>query len=192
MAERVPLDMQPSVSQRVSTNILVSSTLLAPPGRPVIGQAFFVLAALADARRYGYSIVGDVGAGLSHARRARALYVQEATARSAVVRRRTHDGIVYCAGQVGIEPSTGVVPDGVGPQTRQALSNLAAVLSAAGSDLEHVVKATVYVRDASMFSEMDAAYADVFGAARPARTTIRGIDFRPGVDVGIDLIAALS
>ena len=103
-----------------------------------------------------------------------------------------HDGIVYCAGQVGIEPATGVVPDGVGPQTRQALSNLAAVLTAAGSDLDHVVKATVYVRDAAMFSEMDAAYAEVFGAARPARTTIPGIDFRPGVDVEIDLIAALS
>jgi reactive intermediate/imine deaminase len=103
-----------------------------------------------------------------------------------------HDGIVYCAGQVGIEPSTGVVPDGVGPQTRQALSNLAAVLTAAGSDLHHVVKATVYVRDVAMFGEMDAAYAEVFGAAKPARTTIPGIGFRAGVDVEIDLIAALS
>jgi len=43
-----------------------------------------------------------------------------------------------------------------------------------------------------MFSEIDAAYADVFGAARPARTTIPGIDFRSGVDVEIDLIAVLS
>lgn len=53
-----------------------------------------------------------------------------------------HASIVYCAGQVGIEPSTGVVPEGVGAQTRQALSNLAAVLAEAGSDLDHVVKAT--------------------------------------------------
>ena len=102
-----------------------------------------------------------------------------------------HNGLVYCAGQVGIDPATGVVPDSVGSQTRQALSNLAAVLAAAGSDFAHVVKATVYVRDAAMFGEMDAAYADVFGAARPARTTIPGIDFRAGVDVEIDLIAAL-
>ena len=103
-----------------------------------------------------------------------------------------HDGIVYCAGQVGIEPSTGNVPDGVGPQTRQALSNLAAVLAAVGSSLDHVVKATVYVRDAAMFGEMDAAFAEVFGAARPARTTIPGVAFRAGVDVEIDLIAAQS
>jgi 2-iminobutanoate/2-iminopropanoate deaminase len=100
--------------------------------------------------------------------------------------------MVYCAGQVGINPSMGVVPDGVGPQTRQALSNLAAVLTAAGSDLDHVVKATVYVRDAGMFGEMDAAYAEVFGTARPARTTIPGVEFRAGVDVEIDLIAAVS
>ena len=103
-----------------------------------------------------------------------------------------HDGTVYCAGQVGIDPSSGTVPVGVGPQTTQALSNLAAVLAAAGSDFEHVLKATVYVRDAGMFSEMDAAYAEAFGAARPARTTIPGVGFRPGVDVEIDLIAALS
>jgi enamine deaminase RidA (YjgF/YER057c/UK114 family) len=50
----------------------------------------------------------------------------------------------------------------------------------------------VYVRDAAMFSEMDAAYAEAFGAARPARTTIPGVEFRPGIDVEIDLIAALS
>ena len=102
-----------------------------------------------------------------------------------------HAGIIYCAGQVGVDPSTGVVPDGAGAQTRQALSNLAAVLTAAGSDFDHVVKATVYVRDAAMFGEMDTAFAEVFGAARPARTTIPGIDFRDGVDVEIDLIAAL-
>lgn len=102
-----------------------------------------------------------------------------------------HDGIVYCAGQVGIEPSTGIVPDGAGPQTTQALSNLAAVLAAAGSDFDHVVKATVYVRDAGMFGEMDAAFAEAFGATKPARTTIPGVDFRPGVDVEIDLIAAV-
>lgn len=103
-----------------------------------------------------------------------------------------HGGMVYCAGQVGIEPSTGVVPDGAGPQTRQALLNLAAILEAAGSSLDRVVKATVYVRDASMFGEMDAAFAAAFGDARPTRTTIPGIGFRAGVDVEIDLIAAVS
>lgn len=53
-----------------------------------------------------------------------------------------------------------------------------------------MVKATVYLRDASMFAEMDAAFADAFGGTGPARTTIPGIAFRAGVDVEIDLIAA--
>jgi 2-iminobutanoate/2-iminopropanoate deaminase len=103
-----------------------------------------------------------------------------------------HAGLVYCAGQVGVEPATGTVPDGVDAQTRQALLNLATVLVAVGSGLDQVVKATVYVREAAMFGEMDAAFADVFGAARPARTTIPGIAFRAGVDVEIDLVAALA
>lgn len=103
-----------------------------------------------------------------------------------------HGGMAYCAGQIGIEPATGVVPDGAGPQTRQALLNLAAVLEAVGSGLDQVVKATVYVRDAGMFGEMDAAFLEVFDASRPARTTIPGIAFRAGVDVEIDLIAAVG
>ncbi len=79
-----------------------------------------------------------------------------------------------------------------GPQTRQALSNLAAVLAGAGSTLERVIKATVYTRDAGMFGEMDAVFAEVFGTAKPARTTIPGLAFRAGVDVEIDLLAALG
>jgi 2-iminobutanoate/2-iminopropanoate deaminase len=103
-----------------------------------------------------------------------------------------HSGLVYCSGQVGVDPASGAVPDGVGPQTRQALANLEAVLAAVGSDLSRVVKATVYVRDAEMFTHMDAVFADAFGSARPARTTIPGVNFRAGVDVEIDLVAAVG
>jgi len=101
-----------------------------------------------------------------------------------------HGGLVYCSGQVGVDPASGSVRSGVGPQTQQALSNLAAVLTGAGSSLERVIKATVYIRDASMFAEMDAVFAETFGTARPARTTIPGPVFRAGVDVEIDLVAA--
>jgi 2-iminobutanoate/2-iminopropanoate deaminase len=100
-----------------------------------------------------------------------------------------HGGLVYCAGQVGAYPD-GTVPEGVGPQTTQALANLAAILATVGSSLDRVVKATVYIRDAAMFAEMDAAFSDAFSAARPTRTTIPGVNFRAGVDVEIDLIAA--
>jgi 2-iminobutanoate/2-iminopropanoate deaminase len=100
--------------------------------------------------------------------------------------------MVYCAGQVGVDPATGAVPPGVGRQTRQVLSNLDAVLAAAGSSLAHVVKATVFVRDASMSAEMDSVFAEVFGSTRPARTTIPVGSFRAGVDVEIDFIAAVG
>ena len=103
-----------------------------------------------------------------------------------------HGGLVYCSGQVGYDATTGTVVAGVGAQTRQCLSNLAAVLAQAGSSLDRVVKAGVFIRDEAMFAEMDAVFAEVFGSARPARTTLPGLQFRPGVDVEIDVIAATS
>lgn len=101
-----------------------------------------------------------------------------------------HAGLVYCSGQVGVDPVSGSVPAGAGPQTRQALSNLAAVLTGAGSSLERVIKATVNLRDSGMFAGMDAVFAEVFGTVKPARTTVPGLAFRAGVDVEIDLVAA--
>jgi 2-iminobutanoate/2-iminopropanoate deaminase len=103
-----------------------------------------------------------------------------------------HGGLVYCSGQVGYDAATGTVVAGVGAQTRQALSNLAAVLAQAGSGLDRVVKAGVFLRDAAMFAEMDAVFAEVFGSARPARTMLPGLQFRAGVDVEIDVIAAMG
>jgi 2-iminobutanoate/2-iminopropanoate deaminase len=102
-----------------------------------------------------------------------------------------HGGMVYCSGQVGFDAATGTVVPGTGPQTRQALSNLAVVLAEAGSSLDRVVRASVYIRDAGMFAAMDAVFAEVFGSARPARTTLPGLQFRDGVDVEIDAIAAI-
>ena len=102
-----------------------------------------------------------------------------------------HGGLVYCSGQVGFDVATGTVVAGAGPQTRQALSNLAVVLAGVGSSLDRVVRASVFLRDAGMFAEMDAVFAEVFSTARPARTTLPGLQFREGVDVEIDLIAAI-
>jgi 2-iminobutanoate/2-iminopropanoate deaminase len=100
-------------------------------------------------------------------------------------------GLAYCSGQLGVDPATGQVVPGVAGQTRQALSNLGTILAAARTSLEMVIKANVFIRDADMFAEMDEAYAEVFGSARPARTTVPGVKFREGVDVEIDLIAAM-
>jgi 2-iminobutanoate/2-iminopropanoate deaminase len=110
---------------------------------------------------------------------------------SALVHAVAYGGMVYCAGQVGVDPGTGTVVSGVGAQTRQALSNLATILAAAGSSLDRVVKAGVFLRDAAMFAEMNAAFGEVFGSALPARTAVPGLQFREGVDVEIDVIAAI-
>lgn len=102
-----------------------------------------------------------------------------------------HHGLAYCSGQVGVDPDTGAIAAGVGPQTRQALTNLAAVLAAAGSSFDLVVRASVFLRDAAMFSEMDAVFSEFFGSGRPARTTVPGLQFKEGTDVEIDLVAVV-
>jgi 2-iminobutanoate/2-iminopropanoate deaminase len=102
-----------------------------------------------------------------------------------------HGGLAYCSGQLGVDPATGAIVPGAGPQTRQALTNLAVMLAASGTSMDRVIRAGVFLRDQSMFAEMDAVFGEVFAAARPARTTVPGLSFRNGADVEIDLIAAL-
>lgn len=112
--------------------------------------------------------------------------------KGAYVHAVVHGGIVYCSGQFGTDPETGELPGGVAAQTKQALHNLALVLDGVGSDLTHVLQCRVFLRDLAAFAEMDAAYAEVFGEHRPARTTLPGMPFRPGAEIEIDLTAALA
>jgi 2-iminobutanoate/2-iminopropanoate deaminase len=112
--------------------------------------------------------------------------------KGAYVHATVHRGIVYCSGQLGVDPVSGEMPDGVAAQTRRAIQNLEIVLSGVGSDLTQVLRAMVYLRDPSAFAEMDATYAEMFGDHRPARTTLPGIGFRVGVEVEIDVTAALE
>jgi 2-iminobutanoate/2-iminopropanoate deaminase len=102
-----------------------------------------------------------------------------------------HRGLAYCSGQVGLDPATGTIAPGAGPQTRQALTNLAAVLAAAGSSFDLVVRASVFLRDAAMFGEMDAVFSEFFSSGKPARTTVPGLQFKEGTDVEIDLVAVV-
>jgi len=82
-------------------------------------------------------------------------------------------GFVFCSGQTPIDPAMGKMVDGeIGPQTRQALLNLQAVLSAAGLPLSAVVKTTVFLKNFRDFPAMNAVYAEVFGDHQPARSTV--------------------
>lgn len=80
---------------------------------------------------------------------------------------------VFCSGQLGIDPATGAfAAEDIQGQTRQALHNLGAVLEAAGTNLAHVVKTTVFLADMGSFKEMNAVYAEFFEGDPPARSTI--------------------
>lgn len=101
-------------------------------------------------------------------------------------------GVVYCSGQIPINPSTGeLVTGSVADQTRLALSNLKAVLEAAGSSMEHVVKAGVFLKDLSDFNEMNKVYAEFFPENPPARACVEVSRLPKDVDVEIDCIGLL-
>jgi 2-iminobutanoate/2-iminopropanoate deaminase len=82
-------------------------------------------------------------------------------------------GLVFCSGQIPLDPRTGELIDGdVGEQTARVLDNLTAVLDAAGTSLDRVLRTDVYLVDMADFAAMNAVYAERFGAHRPARVTV--------------------
>src|SRR5712692_6821439 len=81
---------------------------------------------------------------------------------------------VFCAGQVGLDPKTGIlVEGGVEVETRRVLENLAGVLEAAGSSLARVVKTTVFLANMDDFQKMNAIYEEFFASAPPARSSVQ-------------------
>lgn len=97
--------------------------------------------------------------------------------------------MVFCAGQLPIDPASGTVPEGVEAQTRQSLANLAAVLEAGGASLASVVKTTVFLKDMDQFAAMNAVYATFFPASPPARSTVEVARLPRDVLVEVEAIA---
>ncbi len=97
--------------------------------------------------------------------------------------------LVFTAGQVGADPSTGTLLDGVAAQADQALRNLAAVLDAAGTGLERVVKATIFLVDMSDFAAVNEVYARHFTPPYPARSTVAVVALPKGARVEIEVVA---
>ena len=103
---------------------------------------------------------------------------------------RTGD-VVYASGQIPLDPATGDKVEGeIEDETRQVLANLKAVLEAAGSGMDRVVKATVYLTDLTLFPRVNAVYAEAFDVdPAPARVTVGVAALPLGAQVEIDAIA---
>lgn len=102
-------------------------------------------------------------------------------------------GLVFTAGQLGIDPTTSeLASGGIEAETRQALMNLQHILAAADSSLDRVVKTTVFLRDMADFSRMNAVYAEFFISQPPARSTIQVAALPMGGAVEIEAIALVD
>lgn len=100
------------------------------------------------------------------------------------------NGMVFCSGQIPIDPATGVfVEGGIQEQTRQVLTNASQVLAAAGTDLSHVVKTTVFLSDMANFVAMNEVYAQFFSQPFPARSAVAVKDLPKGALVEIEVLA---
>ena len=102
------------------------------------------------------------------------------------------NGMVFVSGQIPLDPETGeLATGGIEDQTRRVLANLRAVLEAAGSSMDRVVKCTVYLDDMNDFPGMNAVYGELFEAPYPARAAVEVNRLPKDVKVEIEAIAVL-
>lgn len=101
--------------------------------------------------------------------------------------------LVFASGQIPTDPATGeFVPGGIAEQTEQILQNLSAVLEAAGTGLNRVVKTTVFLAEMSDFAAMNEVYARFFSQNPPARSTVAAAGLPRNARVEIDAIALIA
>ena len=102
------------------------------------------------------------------------------------------NGLVFCSGQVPLDPNTGKLVEGsIGDQTRQCLENLSVVAAAAGAQLSDAVRMGIYVTDMGTFKDVNEAYAAYFETDPPARSTVGVAALPVGAQVEIDAVIAL-
>ncbi len=101
-----------------------------------------------------------------------------------------HNGLVFVSGQLGLDPASGALAEGIEAQTRRALLNLVAILKASGLGPQHVLKATVYVANMDDFALVNQLYAEVFTPPFPAREVVQAARLPKNGLVEISAIAA--
>ena len=99
------------------------------------------------------------------------------------------NGFVFVSGQLGVDPGGSMVEGGIAEQTEQVMQNLSAILGAAGTSLENVVKATIFLADLGDFQEMNEVYGRYMGDEPPARATFEVAGLPSGALVEIDVVA---
>lgn len=99
------------------------------------------------------------------------------------------DGLVFCSGQLGLDPASGQLADGVAAQAERALTNLVAVLRAAGVTPADVVKTTIFLADMNDFTTVNEVYGRFFPDPQPARSTVQVAALPRGGRVEIEAIA---
>lgn len=97
--------------------------------------------------------------------------------------------LIFTAGQIGIDPATGKLVEGLEAQARQVMSNLAAILNAAGSSLDLVIKTTIFLQDMADFAVVNGIYGAAFTVTPPARSTVQVAGLPLGALVEIEAIA---
>ena len=98
-------------------------------------------------------------------------------------------GMVYCSGQLGLIPETGVLPEGVEAQAHQAMKNMGAVLEAAGSGYDRIVKTTIFLADINDFAAVNKIYESYFAGSFPARSCVEVSNLPKGGLVEVECIA---
>ena len=101
------------------------------------------------------------------------------------------NGFVYTAGQLGLDPATGKLVEGIEAQTEQAMKNVAAILRAAGTSLSYAVKTTVFLTDMGNFGAMNAVYLEFVKDSPPARSAVAVKDLPLGGLIEIEVVAAM-
>ena len=101
-------------------------------------------------------------------------------------------GFVFCSGTAGIEPETGEIPEGIEAQTRLALSNLSAILTAAGASMATLVKTTIMYRNVEDFATINEIYASHMPDPPPARSAPANVMLPRGLLISIDAIATVA
>jgi len=102
------------------------------------------------------------------------------------------NGFVFCSGTAGIDPATGVAPDGIEEQTELALRNLDAVLTAAGASMANLVKTTIFYTNVDDFASINAIYARFMPDPPPARSAPANAALPRNLLISIDAIAVLT